>query len=375
MIARAKINPKMMEWARLHAGFTNGYEEDLPNEIKTRYEKWENGDTSPTWKQLRKASQKFKVPTAFFFMEKPPSIDELPTLVNYRKLDLGSIYEEKSPALLESIRKSEIRRSIFIELLEELNEPIIKFEIPELAQNKKTFSNYIREILNVPLETQKSWYKEQKHYSFLNNWKEIITQKLGILIFETEGVDINEMRGLCILHDEIPIILLNGKDTPNGRIFTLFHELTHLLLGESAICGDDLDKDVEVFCNSVAGEFLVPKEDLILNVNDSVNDLSNSYGVSQHVIYRRLLDTKNISQEEYDSKTEYNYENYDDNDSSESRGHYLYNQIKYNGRPFYSLILDAYDYGVISALEFSKYTNLGQNQIPKLQEILFGGEQ
>lgn len=375
MIARAKINPKMMEWARLHAGFTNGYEEDLPNEIKIRYEKWENGDTSPTWKQLRKASQKFKVPTAFFFMEKPPIIDELPTLVNYRKLDFDSIYEEKSPSLLESIRKSEIRRSIFIELLEELKEPIIKFEIPKLAQNEKTFANYIREILNIPLETQKSWYKEQKHYSFLNNWKEIITQKLGILIFETEGVDINEMRGLCIIHDEIPIILLNGKDAPNGRIFTLFHELTHLLLGESAICGDDLDKDVEIFCNSVAGEFLVPKEDLILNVNDSVNDLSNIYGVSQHVIYRRLLDTKNISQEEYDLKTEYNYGNIENNDSSESKGHYLYNQIKYNGRPFYSLILDAYDYGVISALEFSKYTNLGQNQIPKLQEILFGGEQ
>lgn len=111
------------------------------------------------------------------------------------------------------------------------------------------------------------------------------------------------------------------------------------------------------------------------NVNDSVNDLSNIYGVSQHVIYRRLLDTKNISQEEYDLKTEYDYENYDDNSPSESSGHYLYNQIKYNGRPFYSLILDAYDYGIISELEFSKYTNLGQNQIPKLQEILFGGEQ
>lgn len=375
MIARAKINPKMMEWARLHAGFTNGYEENLPGEIKKRYEKWENGETSPTWKQLRNASQKFNVPTAFFFMDEPPIIDELPTLFNYRKLDLDSIYEEKSPALIDSIRKSERRRSIFIDLTEELNETVIKFEIPNLAQNKKTFSNYIRERLNVSLETQKSWYNEKKHYSFLNNWKEIITRKLGILIFETEGVDIKEMRGLCILHEEIPIILLNGKDTPNGRIFTLFHELTHLLLGESAICGDDLDKDVEIFCNSVAGEFLVPKEDLLINVNESVKDLANRYGVSYHVIYRRLLDTKNISQAEYDQKTEYDYEDYSNDNSDGPKGNYFYNQIKYNGRPFYCLVLDAYDSGVISALEFSKYTNLGQKQIPKLQDILFGGEQ
>ena len=73
---------------------------------------------------------------------------------------------------------------------------------------------------------------------------------------------LDEMRGLCIFHDKIPIIILNGKDTPNGRIFSLFHELTHLLLAESAICGDD----VEIFCNSVAGEFLVPESDLIQKI-------------------------------------------------------------------------------------------------------------
>ena len=38
------------------------------------------------------------------------------------------------------------------------------------------------------------------------------------------------------------------------------------------------------------------------------------------------------------------------------------------------MILDALDYGIISSLEFSKYTNLGQNQIPKLEEILFKGQ-
>ena len=375
MIARAKINPKMMEWARLHAGFTNGYEENLPIEIKKRYEKWENGDVAPTWKQLRNASQKFNVPTAFFFMDEPPILKELPTLINYRKIDFESIYEDNSPALIESIRKSERRRSIFIELLEELNEDVPTFEIPKLTHNKTVFSNYLREVLDITLETQKSWFQEKKHYYFLNNWKEIITKKLGILIFETEGVDINEMRGLCIFHENVPIILLNGKDTPNGRIFTLFHELTHLLLGESAICGDDLEREVEIFCNSVAGEFLVPQEDLLENLHSPVRDLSNSYGVSQHVIYRRLLDTKNITQKEYDSKTEYDYEDYANDDSDGFGGRYLYNQIKYNGRPFFTLVLDAYDYGIISSLEFSKYTNLGQNQIPKLQDILFGGEQ
>ena len=65
MTTRAIINPAMMTWAREYAGFTNGYEEQLPNEIKEKYESWENGDTYPTWNQLRKVSKKYHVPTAF----------------------------------------------------------------------------------------------------------------------------------------------------------------------------------------------------------------------------------------------------------------------------------------------------------------------
>lgn len=379
MISRAKINPKMMKWARIRAGFINGYEEELPGEIKNRYKKWESGEAFPTWNQLRKVSKKFNLPSAFFFMKEPPSIDELPNLINYRKMDINLIYESNSPCLIETIRKSERRRTIFIELLDELGEEIIDFTVPDLPRDKKAFSAYIRNCLNVSIETQKSWKKENKHYNFLNNWKEIITKNFGILIFESEGVVLEEMRGLCILHDKIPIIVLNGKDEPNGRIFTLFHELTHLLLGESAICGDDFDRSIEIFCNSVAGEFLVPEDDLIncCNKKDYLSDsflkeLNNTYGVSEHVIIRRLLDLDLISESEYLSKTSF-YNNFIPQGIDNNRGNYLNNRVKYYGRPYYSLILEAYDYGIISSLEFSKYTNLGQNQLPKLQKMLFGG--
>lgn len=379
MTARAIINPSMMVWAREYAGFTNGYEEQLPNDIKEKYESWENGDNYPTWNQLRKVSKKYHVPTAFFFMDCPPNFNNLPNIVNYRKLDVDSIYETNSPNLINNIRKSENRRSIYIELSHDLNEDIIKFEVPNLELDKKIFANYIRDVLGISLSTQKSWYKESRHYNFLNKWKEVLNEKLGILIFETEGVLLEEMRGLCIFHEEIPIILLNGKDSVNGRIFSLFHELTHLLLGESAICGDDDNTKEEIFCNAVAGEFLVPEEDLINNINPIIELLSNAslrnlynlYGVSEHVVLRRLLDINKISNNDYTS----HISNFNEPvlDSSGSSGNYLNNMIKYNGRAYYSLVLDAYDLGIINSIEFSKFTNLGKNQIPKLQEAFYGG--
>lgn len=380
MVTKAKINSAMMKWAREYAGFTHGHEERLPKDIKSKYEAWENGENSPTWNQLREVSKKYHIPTAFFFMDCPPNFDNLPNMINYRKLVADSIYETNSPNLINNIRKSETRREIYLDLLNELNEDILLFKVPKLEHDTKIFSNYIREILDISLSTQKSWYKEVNHYNFLNKWKEVLNEKLGVLIFETEGVLLEEMRALCIFHEKIPIILLNGKDSVNGRIFSLFHELTHLLLGESAICGDDENTQEEIFCNAVAGEFLVPEHDLNISINgvtdllsyNSLKKLYNSYGVSEHVILRRLLDANKISRKDYISHINSYEESF--SKSSGSGGNYLNNMIKYNGKAYYSVILDAYEVGIINSLEFSKFTDLGKKQIPKLQESFYGGE-
>lgn len=383
MVSRVNINPEMMIWARKRAGFVNGYEDELPKDIKSRYEAWESGDLKPTWTQLRKVSKKYCLPTAFFFMNQVPELDQLPNLINYRKLDAKLIFESKSPNLIKQIRKSESRREHYIDLLYELEEHIPSFETYDGSLDKNKVSDYIRNRLDISLDTQKSWIRKNKsrdsrHYNFLNKWKEIITEKMGILIFETEGVPINEMRGLCIFYDEIPIILLNGKDSVNGRIFSLFHELTHLLLGQSAICGDDDSIKEEVFCNAVAGEFLVPKEDLIKNLeyddllsSNSLKELSHLYGVSEYVILRRLYDSNYIGRYDYTIKTDDLKENID-NDSKGSGGNYLNNQIKYNGEPYCTIVLQAYEQGIIHGGDFSRFTNLNRKFIPDLQKRIYG---
>ncbi len=375
-MAIAKINKDMMFWARNYAGYVNGYEKELPEDIRNKYESWESGDKFPTWIQLRNVSKRYKVPTAFFFMKNPPEYGKIPNFVNYRKLDGGSIYKNISPFLIDNIHTSENRRRIFMELSDEMNENVASFEVFEGEINKYGFSSFIREKLDISIDVQKTWLKKDNrkdinHYNFLNNWKDVLTEKMGVLVFETFDVDIKEMRGLCIYHRDVPIILLNGKDSVNGRIFSLFHELTHLLLGESAICGEDFDRDIEIFCNAVSGEFLVPSEDLNKNSHDSLNDLANMYGVSNHVILRRLLDLKIISKKEYDLKT--NYGKFVPKKSKGKGGNYYRNMIKYNGKPFYSIVLEAYETGLINGSDLSNYTGLKINQVPIIEEMLYGG--
>ena len=367
----ANVNKDMMKWARQYAGYVDGYEERLPKNIKSNYKAWENGEKYPTWNQLREVSRKYKIPTAYFFMEKPPKIDDFPHLVNYRKVDTNMLFENNTPELIDNVRKCEIRREIFLDLSSQMDESVLKFRKLDKPLNKYDFSSYIRETLAVPLDLQKTWHKnDSKHYNVLNNWKTLLHDRMGILVFETKNVDIAEMRGLSIFHEDIPIILLNGKDSVNGRIFTLFHELTHLLLGESAFCDGSEERDVEVFCNSVAGEFLVPEHDLKDNCDSNVKKLSNIYGVSEQVISRRLLDVGRITREEYFNNIKKGSHN---SFTAKSSGNYLNNMIKYYGRPYYALVLNAWELGVISTSEFMKYSNLNKKSIPKLQEKLFGG--
>ena len=378
---RVDVNSKMMRWAREYAGYTGEYVSLLPKYIKSRYIDWENGTKKPTWNQLMKVSKKYKVPTAFFFVDEPPIVEDYcDKLINFRKKDVN-LPNSESPSLLYNIRQAEFKRETYIELCGDINKELITFKNFFFSKfNQVDFSNYIRLILDFDLNSQKELYSDSNHYSFLNHWKNVFNEKLGILVFESQNVDILEMRALCLYHDEIPIILLNGKDSVNGRIFSLFHELTHLIMHESAICDIYLNHDVEVFCNAVAGEFLVPSNDFKIQLtnfsnylhNNCLNKLSNIYGVSKYVILRRLLDLDKIEKEDYDFKVMELMSNSFKNPSS--GGNYLNNQIKYNSRQYLEVLLNAFDLGVISQFEFSEIANIKQSFIPDLETKIFKEE-
>ena len=119
------------------------------------------------------------------------------------------------------------------------------------------------------------------------------------------------MRGFCIAQKPFPVIIINPKDSPYGRIFTIIHELAHIALGKSIVqpMGDKEDRpqdwsQTEVFCNEVAGAVLVPAAELSEKVNlptleTDLPQLSKHFRVSSEVIMRRLETLAYISQEDY----------------------------------------------------------------------------
>jgi Zn-dependent peptidase ImmA (M78 family) len=137
-------------------------------------------------------------------------------------------------------------------------------------------------------------------------WRSTLETK-GVLVFQASRIDVAEMRGVSLNLRPLPIVLINGADAPNARVFSMAHELVHLALDRGSLC--DLDDDprrppedlkLEVFCNRVAGAVLLPAAWLLSHQvvaahsgmawhDEDIGALARHFGVSREVVLRRLL--------------------------------------------------------------------------------------
>jgi len=370
MVYRVKVNPFMIKKAREDIGLSF---DQLPQTLKDA-KAWEDGTKSPTWKDLRNLAKKYKRPPVYYIMTKAPE-EETEDIIEFRSPER---IEEYSVDLNLEIRRIKFRRNIYINLNTERD-----YKLPEFSKSIKnstdikSLSKEIRKFLDIPFETQKEWIennngvKKYDHSFFLYQWKEVFAS-LGILVFESENVSPNEMSGMSLYYDLCPIILLNGKDSVNRRIFTLFHQLVHLFRKETAICNLNNHNEKEVFCNKVATEVLLPKEtlkkDIIFQKNGNVkySKLANSYGVSQQVIAYRLANTGIISQKEAEAKVseiiqtnKKKKEKAKQNLKSKRGGmSKTAKKRKYEGKPYTRFILNAYEDNLITSSQFIRYLDL-----------------
>jgi len=145
------------------------------------------------------------------------------------------------------------------------------------------------------------------------------------LVFQAADIDPQEMRGLSAAYDVFPIIVLNRKDEPSARLFTLCHELVHILTRTSGICNETTEKSqmsnqLELRCNRIAGITLVPTDMLKENKHTKqiqsvifddaeVFALSRDFAVSREVIIHRLWQINVINKSKYfDTLTRYTEE-------------------------------------------------------------------
>ncbi|MGH2703706.1 MAG: ImmA/IrrE family metallo-endopeptidase [Actinomycetota bacterium] len=381
---KAFANPRLLRWARESAGF------DLDTAAKKvpvkpeRLGTWEQGELHPTIHQLRKLARVYRRPMAAFYLAEPPP--PLKTPKDFRRLPATGEGARSSHLLFE-IRQATTRRRIALELLADEGEdpPTLVLEArPNDAPGE--VANAIREASGIKPDIQFKW---DDHYEAFNAWRAAI-ERIGALVLQMTEVPTQEARGFSIAEFPLPIVVVNVKDPPQARIFSLFHELTHLVIRQGGLCDfeDALangsgSEMVERFCNSVSGSVVVPRS-LLLAENvvqqhgstprwdeSEIRTLSQRFRVSREVIVRRLLNQGMTSQDFYREKRE-QYQEQLRKSKAPAPGfappHTM--ALASAGPTFTSLVLSTYGQGKITASDVSDYLGIRLKHLPKIEEQL-----
>ena len=307
----ALANPVILKWARENIGY--GIEEaakkiGISNPEKLR--KAEEGTEYLTINQLRNAAKVYRRPFPIFFLESPPRDAVHP--------DFRVLYTKESkkisPEAKKKIMEISQKRNFLIEITD-FEEKDFPYDFIKISMNEdfNSVASQIRKELNIDYKTQTEW---KNKYEAFNAWRNAIEKRFGILIFQLDRIEIDDLRGFSIDKKPFPIIAVNSKDITYAKCFTLLHELCHILLETSNLCkSDDFNETLahgqeEIFCNYVSGAILAPKEFLVKDklVKEYVENtrdyrilkaLSDKYRVSQEAILRRLLILNYVTNKDY----------------------------------------------------------------------------
>lgn len=356
------INPNMLAWAREEAGY-DASEIAMKVKIPTeKYKTWENqGENIPLGK-LKDIANYYKRQLAVFFLPEVPQKIKKPK--DFR--NIMPVKSKLSPKVLFVMREVTYFCQTALEFKGEAywkdRYNWIK-EIGDSNKNSDTIAGWLREKLNISINDQLSWKSSNEAYRV---WRRAIENQLGILVFQFP-MPLKEVQGFCFT-DSVPYaIIVNSNHSYTGRIFSIFHELAHVIKHTSGICLWDnvTEKQNEEWeCNSFAGNFLVPKREL--QATDDLIEIqtyANKFKISPEVYLRRLKEENNISAVKFFDLLGRIKASYHPSVPKEVKIRREVLSRASRGETFYTLVLDALNQNRISYTQASGMLDLNISRV------------
>lgn len=376
------VNGAIIKWAREYYNMTQSDAALAIGVDIGRYCNWEEGTEFPTYAKLRKISEVFHKPSALFFFPEPP---QLPPITG----DLRTLPDEVVNGLSKNIIRQFEKAKAYQLNLRELygNKPSALSGRADFPTDINELCDYFRLLLDFPIAAQKA--RKSAKVVF-----EIFREKfyeLGIYVFKDAFKD-NSVSGLCLNDDQYPIIIINNSMSFARQIFTLFHELYHLISNTSGaeIIRDDFyvylneqQTQSEKACDVFANAFLVPLSDFEEELKkqpldeDRITDLAILYSVSKEAIMYKLLSMKKISHNDYDRLKETFYgdaiRNLTKKSGEKGGGNHYLTKLSYLGHRYAGDVFKEYFSGRIDSTRASEMLGSKIDHLPKLESTFYRG--
>lgn len=302
MRTEVNINSNMFTWAIARAGY------DLSDfAIKfPKIQDWVDQKKKPTVKQLEAFSKKVHLPFGYLFLPEPPK-ESLP--IPFFRTNNGG-QNNVSINVYDTILLMQQRQDWLREYLIENDFQPLPFV--GKFRNSQNYNEIVTDIRNT-LGLNNEWASSFK------TWQEALDhlaqkiEDIGITIVfngvvennTSRPISVDECRGFVLVDSVAPFMFINNSDGKAAQLFTIIHELAHIWTGHSA--GFDFrqllpaNDPIELLCDKVSAEFLVPAESFVKvwKVKPNIANTARYFKVSEIVIARRALDLGYLTKAEF----------------------------------------------------------------------------
>jgi len=364
------VTPSVIAWARERAGYS-------VEEAKEKFAKiaaWEAGEAFPTYPQLERLADTFKLPIAVFFFPEPPELP--PISETFRTLPAAEFAQipRRVQFLLRKATALQINLSELCQGQNPADRLITRdLEFP-VDVSLEAMAREVREYIGISLEEQYSWGTNDDAFK---TWRKTLSD-VGVFVFK-DAFRVPEYSGFCLYDEVFPIIYVNNSAAKTRQIFSLFHEIAHLLFHTSGIdtIGDKYipalpapARRIEVLCNHFAAQFLLPEaafRDAFAGFDPSENTaelLAARFHVSREFIYRKFLDRGLIEEAIYTEAAA----RWADQRQPGAGGNPYWTKIAYLGREYIELALSQYHQNRIDQNQLAEYLDSKPRYVGALEE-------
>jgi Zn-dependent peptidase ImmA (M78 family) len=359
------ITPSIVAWARARAG----YSLDDARKLFKNIDAWEAGKSFPTYPQLEQLADRFKVPVAVFFFPGPPDLP--PINETFRTLPEAQLSE--MPRRIKLLLRKAKALQLNLGELNQAGNPAKRLITRDLkfqtTVNVQDMAREVRKYLGVTLDAERGWRNVE---AALEEWRRILSD-VGVFVFK-DAFKSEEFSGFCLYDDVFPIIYVNNSSAKTRQIFTLFHELAHLLFHTSGVDTvhdyyiptlTEESRRIEIICNAFAAEFLVPEAafEAVLAGRPASEDLAETLAVQFHVsretIFRKFFDRGLIDQATYNRAAR----KWAAQKKPSSGGDYYNTQFAYLGQEYIRIALGQYYQNRINDSQLAEYLNIAPKNL------------
>ena len=335
------VNPEILVWARQTAGLTLqdatakvGIRDAYGVKAVDRLAALERGDEEPTRPTLLKMARQYHRPLLAFYLTAPPRPDRGASV--FRTLP-GTRSPETRARVVTLVRNLRSRQSMVRAALEAEDEaerlpfvgallrreeggPAIESVGHALRSEADTgrlpqrAAALLGQVLGDDLSARRHYAQRTAEDGFLLLRSR--TERAGVFVMlkgdlgsHHTALEAEVFRGLAIADDVAPFVVINTNDSRAVWSFTLLHELTQLLLGQSGFAGGSGKPRIERFCDAVASEWLLPASVLaaldlapgatVMEQQRHISQFAGARNLSRTMVAYRLLSAKWIDRETF----------------------------------------------------------------------------